>query len=74
MIKIRRTNGQLQEIDTSTLEKYGYIIELMLKYPKLYALMHEDYFTNGVKSGWSLSKVVLLDYVHLFIFCIDKFF
>jgi hypothetical protein len=58
VIAAKRTNGQLQALDESVLEKYGYIITLLLKYPKFYAAMHHDYYNNGSKSGWSLTKVL----------------
>ena len=65
-ISARRTTGKLAAIDTPTLEKYGYFIELMLKFPKFYAVVHNDYYTNGSKSGWSLTKV---DICFVFVEC-----
>ncbi len=51
-------NGALEALNTDTIEKYGYIIELLIKFPKLYEIIHTDYYKNGSKSGWSLNKVV----------------
>jgi hypothetical protein len=60
MIASRRSNGKLAAFDDATLEKYGYFIQLLNRFPAFYEVVHNDYHLNASKSGWSLTKVFFL--------------
>ena len=60
MIASRCSNGKLAAFDDATLEKYGYFIQLLNRFPAFYEVVHNDYHLNASKSGWSLTKVFFL--------------
>jgi hypothetical protein len=51
------------------MEKYGYIIQLLLNYPQFYDVVHSDYYMNASKSAWSIAKVIFyLELLLLYIY------
>ena len=49
----------METISADTCACYGYLIELMIKYPRLYAVMHDNYYTRGSETGWTMNKVCI---------------
>ena len=56
------------------LERMGYLLEMMRKFPKLHAAVYEDYNLRGQVSLWTCNKVklrfccILFTYLTNFIF------
>jgi hypothetical protein len=55
MVSMSQLDGY--HVSRENLERMGYLIELLNKYPLLKATMHEDYITNAFRSGWNIHKV-----------------
>lgn len=53
----RAAQSTSAEFNRDQLERYGYFIEMMNKYPRLYKVVYEDYIEHNESSGYSANKV-----------------
>ncbi len=60
MIAAKRQSSKMPVLDAATLEKSGYMVNLLNKYPQFREMVSTDYNRNAAKSGWTLTKVFVL--------------